>query len=617
MHLLNSILSSLTPTSTTAAGRDAMPGGEAGAEGGFSDLLSLFTANTDGADAAGSATEAGDQPHLAAPALATPAEPLRDGMAATPRSTAWLAADRAAAADQGTLVSGSAMPPVAASGKILPVSLPVAAPRTEGNPQGPMVNAVVTDDAVEAGVALAAVEMEIAPVVVATEMEVAPVAAVVEVETAPAPAADEGEPDDGADAAPAPAPASAIIPAPVPVGTLIAATPPAMPAVGITPVPATDAGNDVEPADTAVKHQTAADGAAQRLAPLPETVPIVAERAADGDPDADEPSAKPGEEASPARLARLANDAVAQINLPIVQAAMSQPGAEQAGIVAQAADGEASAPAVATLRTAPVMERWAARQGDAQPRAQHPVSAPAEAAPASADAPALTLRMAQDADAAAPASDRRETMAEGRAAPAPRLAATAEREIERPRMAASTATASGTTSTTAPSFSATTPALAVDSAPVTTSLRAQGHEQMADLAQIVDRLAAAREALAPAKAALSIDHAEFGELTLRFDQGQDGRLTAELAGANAETHRAVAHALAAERGQTGQGDGSPASQQQQQSAGQSLRSSTGDREAGGNGANGDQRQDSTRQRADRGQRQQAQAGGPQRDGVFA
>jgi len=81
-----------------------------------------------------------------------------------------------------------------------------------------------------------------------------------------------------------------------------------------------------------------------------------------------------------------------------------------------------------------------------------------------------------------------------------------------------------------------------------------GAGSLHELAAIVDRLAAAREVLAPASAALALDHAEFGEMTLRFEQQQDGRLLVNLSAQDAEAHRAVAAALATERNPASGGD---------------------------------------------------------------
>lgn len=84
-----------------------------------------------------------------------------------------------------------------------------------------------------------------------------------------------------------------------------------------------------------------------------------------------------------------------------------------------------------------------------------------------------------------------------------------------------------------------------------------------DVARIIDQLAAAREALAPATAALSIDHAEFGQLSLRIDQRADGGLAVQLAAANPEAHRAVTAAMNAQGGnQLAQGDSQTGNQPQ-------------------------------------------------------
>src|SRR5690606_11337162 len=45
----------------------------------------------------------------------------------------------------------------------------------------------------------------------------------------------------------------------------------------------------------------------------------------------------------------------------------------------------------------------------------------------------------------------------------------------------------------------------------------------ADINAALVRLVAAREALMPAEAALAVEHSEFGEISIRFEQGSDGR----------------------------------------------------------------------------------------------
>jgi hypothetical protein len=72
-------------------------------------------------------------------------------------------------------------------------------------------------------------------------------------------------------------------------------------------------------------------------------------------------------------------------------------------------------------------------------------------------------------------------------------------------------------------------------------------DALQDLTRVIDRLAAAREAFAPAATALAIKHADFGELSLRFDQQRNGQLAVQLSASDPDAHRAVAAAVG-ERG---------------------------------------------------------------------
>lgn len=76
-----------------------------------------------------------------------------------------------------------------------------------------------------------------------------------------------------------------------------------------------------------------------------------------------------------------------------------------------------------------------------------------------------------------------------------------------------------------------------------------------DIDAALDHLVAAREALMPAEAALAIDHAEFGEVSIKFEQSPDGRLSAELSAADPELKRAVTAATAPDRGAAANTDG--------------------------------------------------------------
>ncbi len=121
------------------------------------------------------------------------------------------------------------------------------------------------------------------------------------------------------------------------------------------------------------------------------------------------------------------------------------------------------------------------------------------------------------------------------------------------------------------------------------SVRFQPAATMAphDLAQVVERLAAAREAFAPAAVAMAIDHSEFGELSLRFEQRRDGQLAVQLSATDPDAHRAITAAVAAERsGSTGAQTG------QSGTTGQHNNPQAGDRNDGStrDGRNGAARQ---------------------------
>lgn len=140
-------------------------------------------------------------------------------------------------------------------------------------------------------------------------------------------------------------------------------------------------------------------------------------------------------------------------------------------------------------------------------------------------------------------------------------------------------------------------------------------DALQELTRIVDRLAAAREALAPTAAALAVKHADFGELSLRFDQQRDGHLAVQLSAADPDAHRAVAAAVS-ERGAAAPADshtGSSHSQAQARGGAAAERDGNGSSSTtGGNAA----RQDQPQQR-----RSAPQHGGPdngaRRAGIFA
>jgi hypothetical protein len=170
--------------------------------------------------------------------------------------------------------------------------------------------------------------------------------------------------------------------------------------------------------------------------------------------------------------------------------------------------------------------------------------------------------------------------------------------------------ASFTTPASAPAAPASGSAISA-SGEVRPAMQAQA---LHDLTRIVDRLAAAREVFAPATEALAINHAEFGELSLRIDQRRDGFLSVQLSAASPDAHRAVAQAVGAQAFHSA-ADGQSQGQSQNQSQAQmGTRAGTGEREGGHNAARHDQPQPEQKRRA---APQAAPADARQPAGIFA
>lgn len=140
-------------------------------------------------------------------------------------------------------------------------------------------------------------------------------------------------------------------------------------------------------------------------------------------------------------------------------------------------------------------------------------------------------------------------------------------------------------------------------------------DTLQELTRIVDRLAAARELFAPAAESLAIEHAEFGELSLRFDQRRDGGLSVQLSASNPEAHRAVAQAVGAQSFQMAADDRTGAGQSQAQPQSSTSRG-TAEREASGNGGAPRHEQQAAQQQHRRAPRQDPGAG-TRRTGIFA
>ncbi|MCP5395365.1 MAG: hypothetical protein H6918_01280 [Sphingomonadaceae bacterium] len=116
------------------------------------------------------------------------------------------------------------------------------------------------------------------------------------------------------------------------------------------------------------------------------------------------------------------------------------------------------------------------------------------------------------------------------------------------------------------------------------------------IARLVDQLAAAREAFAPAQAQISLDHAEFGEIDLRFSQARGGELQIEIAAEDPALPHALAAAQPGEQaGSFRQGDSQP--QHQPRMVGNA------ERDMSGSAGEGRAREDARRDQPARQQRQ--------------
>lgn len=136
-----------------------------------------------------------------------------------------------------------------------------------------------------------------------------------------------------------------------------------------------------------------------------------------------------------------------------------------------------------------------------------------------------------------------------------------------------------------------------------------------DLTSVVDRLVAAREALAPATAAITVQHGELGDLSLRFDQHRDGHLAVQLSASDPDAHRTIVAAVS-DAGFRGTADGQPGTSQQPAQSQAHARGGPAERESGSAG-NGSTRHDQPQHRRPSAQQQERPGGDRRRAGVFA
>jgi hypothetical protein len=137
-----------------------------------------------------------------------------------------------------------------------------------------------------------------------------------------------------------------------------------------------------------------------------------------------------------------------------------------------------------------------------------------------------------------------------------------------------------------------------------------------DLTSVVDRLVAAREALAPATVAITVQHGELGDLSLRFDQHRDGHLAVQLSASDPDAHRAIVAAVS-DAGFRAAADGQPGSSQQPAQTQANARGHTAERESGSAGNGSAARHDQPQQQRPATQPQERPGGDRRRAGIFA
>jgi len=351
---------------------------------------------------------------------------------------------------------------------------------------------------------------------------------------------------------------------------------------------------DTETPTAGAAHGTALPETAKAGKTLPVALPDLA------DPDSGEEPADPSDEAAAQAAAEaiVAAVIVPQAPLPAAPNLAENAGEAEAGAAGQSArtaPRRATPPQPVAMQVAPANEGETRTSGEKANGASVAVQVAPEPGAQAAAGRAMDTASDNEANGDAPAARPRTTGIE-RTAVQPAMA-----DAARPADAASLVAAPATP---APALTA--------SGEVRPSMPA---DALQDLTRIVDRLTAAREVFAPATEALSIDHAEFGELSLRFDQRRDGLLSVQLSASNPEAHRAVAQAVSAQAFHS-PADGQPQGQSQTQS--QAARGGLADRDnasANGHAAHRDQPGPEGRQPRERAPH--VAQGGRQPAGIFA
>ncbi|MBO6769459.1 MAG: hypothetical protein JJ901_14300 [Erythrobacter sp.] len=233
-------------------------------------------------------------------------------------------------------------------------------------------------------------------------------------------------------------------------------------------------------------------------------------------------------------------------------------------------------------------ETAAAQQGGAIERPAAAVSQPVRASELAAGASTSDRSPGEDSAAA------------DKAALAPRATAGAEGSKPMPQAQALAAPVDGLGTAARPLASATPQAVVND--------------PFADVERVVEHLMAARQVDLSKPAAIAVAHREFGALTVTFDQSAAGGMNVEIAAESSEAQRALAAAMANDRGATRQQDSVAQPNQAQNQPAPTTSERGGSANSGGsslaNGGADEQRSSNSDQRRSHGDRAASQPHAP-------
>ena len=165
------------------------------------------------------------------------------------------------------------------------------------------------------------------------------------------------------------------------------------------------------------------------------------------------------------------------------------------------------------------------------------------------------------------------------------------------------------------------PALSAPSAQIgTPAAPAPAQPAPQDFATLVDRLVEAREAAAPTTVRAAIRHADFGTVSIGFDQPDDGRLTVRLNSADPDFAPAVQAAAAAGQSAMNADNGTAFSRHDgsaQQQAAQTSANTSQQQQQQGTGRESPRQADASRTFETRQRNAGQEESNPRDDGIYA